>query len=79
MTSFCRRLLQRLAFSESRHFSWDKDPARTMAYCTWQTGKLRDKKMTGGEQGESSGSSGDEDKSSADLHSPNQRTESPNI
>ena len=27
-----RRLLQRLAFSESRHFSWDKDPANTMAY-----------------------------------------------
>ncbi len=34
MTSFYHRLLQRLAFSESRHFSWDKDPARTMAYCT---------------------------------------------
>ena len=27
-----RRLLQRLAFSESRHLSWDKDPANTMAY-----------------------------------------------
>ena len=27
-----RRLLQQLAFSESRHFSWDKDPANTMAY-----------------------------------------------
>ena len=33
MTSFCRRLLQQLAFSESCHFSRDKDPARTMAYC----------------------------------------------
>jgi hypothetical protein len=32
--SFCHHLLQRLAFSESRHFSWDKDPTRTMAYCT---------------------------------------------
>ena len=30
MTSFYRRLLQRLAFSESRHFSWDIDPANTM-------------------------------------------------
>ena len=28
----CRRLLQCLAFSESRHFSWDKDPTNTMAY-----------------------------------------------
>jgi hypothetical protein len=28
----CRRLLQWLAFSESRHLSWDKDPANTMAY-----------------------------------------------
>ncbi len=27
-----RRLLQRLAFSKSRHFSWDKFPANTMAY-----------------------------------------------
>ena len=33
MTSFCRCLLKRLAFSELRHFSWDKDTARTMAYC----------------------------------------------
>ena len=36
MTSFYRRLLQQLAFSESRHFSWDIDPANTMvrpAYC----------------------------------------------
>ena len=30
MTSLCRRLLQRLAFRESRHFGWDKDPANTM-------------------------------------------------
>jgi hypothetical protein len=30
VTSFCHRLLQRLAFSESRHFSWDNDPANTM-------------------------------------------------
>ena len=30
MTSFYRHLLQRLAFSKSRHFSWDKDPANTM-------------------------------------------------
>ena len=28
------RLLQRLAFSESRNFSWDNDPANTMAYDT---------------------------------------------
>ena len=34
MTSFCCCLLQQLAFSESRHFSWDKDPSRTMAYDT---------------------------------------------
>ena len=27
-----RRLLQRLAFSESPHLSWDKDPTNTMAY-----------------------------------------------
>ena len=32
MTSLCRRLIRRLAFSESRHFSWDVDPANTMAY-----------------------------------------------
>ncbi len=32
MTSLCRRLLLRQAFSESRHFSWDMDPANTMAY-----------------------------------------------
>ncbi len=32
MTSFCRGLLQCLAFSKSCHFSWDEDPARTMAY-----------------------------------------------
>ncbi len=30
MTSFYRRLLQQLAFSESRQFSWDIDPANTM-------------------------------------------------
>ncbi len=30
MTSFYRRLLQQLAFSKLRHFSWDKDPANTM-------------------------------------------------
>ena len=30
MTSFYRRLLQRLAFSESGHFSWEIDPANTM-------------------------------------------------
>ena len=34
VTSLCRRLLLRQAFSESRHFSWDIDPANTMAYCT---------------------------------------------
>ena len=33
MKSFCHRLLQQLAFRESCHFSWDQDPARTMAYC----------------------------------------------
>ena len=32
MTSLCRRLLLRQAFSKSRHFSWDIDPANTMAY-----------------------------------------------
>jgi hypothetical protein len=37
----------------------------------WQTGKLRDKKMPGGEKGESSDSSDDKDESSTDLHSPN--------
>ena len=31
MTSLCRRLLLRQAFSESGHFSWDIDPANTMA------------------------------------------------
>ena len=31
MTSFCRRLLQRLAFSKLRYFNRDKDPANTMA------------------------------------------------
>jgi hypothetical protein len=30
VTSFYHCLLQRLAFSESRHFSWDVDPANTM-------------------------------------------------
>ncbi len=30
VTSFYRCLLQRLSFSESRHFSWDIDPANTM-------------------------------------------------
>ena len=34
MTTDCRRLLQRLAFSESCHFSWDMFPANTMAYDT---------------------------------------------
>ena len=29
--SFCRCLLQQLAFSESHHFNRDKDPANTMA------------------------------------------------
>ncbi len=29
-----RRLLQQLAFSESRHFSWDNYPANTMTYDT---------------------------------------------
>jgi hypothetical protein len=32
VTSLCRRLLLRQAFSELRHFSWDIDPANTMAY-----------------------------------------------
>ncbi len=32
VTSLCRCLLLRQAFSESRHFSWDSDPANTMAY-----------------------------------------------
>ena len=32
VTSYCRRLLQRLAFSELCHFSRDNDPANTMAY-----------------------------------------------
>ena len=32
VTTDRRRLLQRLAFSESRHFSWDMLPANTMAY-----------------------------------------------
>jgi hypothetical protein len=32
VTTDRRRLLQRLAFSESRHFSWDMFPANTMAY-----------------------------------------------
>ncbi len=32
MTTDRRRLLQRLAFSESRHFSWDMLPANTMSY-----------------------------------------------
>ena len=27
-----RRLIQRIAFSESHHFSWDNFPANTMAY-----------------------------------------------
>ncbi len=34
MTSLCRRLLLRQAFSESHHFSWDINPANTMAYDT---------------------------------------------
>ncbi len=35
VTSLCRLLLRRLASSiESHHFSWDVDPANTMAYCT---------------------------------------------
>ncbi len=42
MTSFCRCLLQRLAFSKLRHFSWDKDPANTMAYCIATTNRTRD-------------------------------------
>ena len=35
-----RRLLQRLAFSESRHFSWDMFPANTMAYDRWLNQQL---------------------------------------
>jgi hypothetical protein len=35
VTSFYCRLLRRLAFSESHHFSWDIDPANTMAYCNY--------------------------------------------
>ncbi len=40
----------------------------------WQRGKLRDKNMPGGEKRESSDSSDDEDKRSADLHSPNRKS-----
>ena len=32
-----RRLLQRLAFSESRHLGWDKDPTNTIAYDSYAT------------------------------------------
>ena len=37
MTSLCRRLLLRQAFSKSRHFSWDINPANTMAYADGET------------------------------------------
>jgi hypothetical protein len=32
-----RHLLQRLAFSESRHLGWDKDPTNTIAYDSYAT------------------------------------------
>ncbi len=33
VTSLCHCLLLQQAFSKSRHFSWDINPANTMAYC----------------------------------------------
>ena len=40
MTSFYCCLLQQLAFSKLRHFSWDKDPANAMAYDTAATAAI---------------------------------------
>ncbi len=56
---------------------YSSDKGRSRHNGAWQTGKLRDKKMPGGEKGESSDSSDDKDESSADLHSPNWRKRRP--
>jgi hypothetical protein len=40
VTTDRRNLLQQLAFSELRHFSWDMFPANTMAYDTAIMGKI---------------------------------------
>ncbi len=56
---------------------YSSDRGRSKHSGAWQTGKLRDKRMLGGEKGDSSDSSDEEDESSADIHSPNRRKSPP--